>query len=214
VDVADNVETHKTRMVNIDSTAPVTQASVAGVAGTNGWYRSAVQISLSATDNMVGVQSTLYRIDGGVAETYLGPFSVSSLGQRTVEYWSVDNLGNVEAMNLLVVNIDTIAPVVTASANPSTAGKKPQPVTVTISGSATDGLSGIRSASFNVIDKYGATQPSGPVTVQPNGSYSFTLSLPATKQGSDKNGHLYTIVVTAFDQAGNSASATTTLTIN
>lgn len=214
VDVADNVETHKTRTVRIDSTPPVTQASVAGVAGTNGWYRSAVQISLSATDNMVGVQSTLYRIDGGVAETYFGPFSVSSQGPHTVEYWSVDNLGNTEAMNLLVVNIDTVAPVVTASANPSTVGKGPKPVTVTISGSATDGVSGLSSASFNVIDEYGATQPSGPVTVQANGSYSFTLTLPATKQGSDRNGHLYTIVVTAFDQAGNSASATTTLTIN
>jgi hypothetical protein len=50
--------------------------------------------------------------------------------------------------------------------------------------------------------------------MQANGSYSFTLSLPATKNGSDKNGHLYTIVVTATDQAGNSASATTTLRIN
>jgi hypothetical protein len=58
------------------------------------------------------------------------------------------------------------------------------------------------------------TQPSGPVTVQTNGTYSFTLSLPATRQGSDKNGHLYTIRVTGSDQAGNSATATTTLTIN
>jgi hypothetical protein len=52
------------------------------------------------------------------------------------------------------------------------------------------------------------------VTVQANGSYSFSLTLPATKQGNDKNGHLYTIVVTATDRAGNSKSATTTLTIN
>jgi Bacterial Ig-like domain len=66
----------------------------------------------------------------------------------------------------------------------------------------------------NVIDEYGVTQPSGSVTVQANGTYSFTLTLPATKQGSDKDGHLYTIVVTGVDQAGNSATATTTLTIN
>jgi hypothetical protein len=84
---------------------------------------------------------------------------------------------------------------------------------VTISGSATDSVSGIAGASFNVIDEYGVAQPSGSVTVQPNASYSFSLVLPATKHGSDKNGHLYTIIVTATDQAGNTASATTTLTI-
>ena len=214
VDVAGNTETHKTRTVKIDTTSPVTQASAAGTAGTNGWFRSAVQVSLIATDNVSGVQSTFYRIDGGAQQTYAGPFVVSAQGQHTVEYWSVDNINNTEATKSLALKIDTVAPVVTASANPSTAPKRPQPVTVTISGSVTDALSGVSSASFNVIDEYGVAQPSGPVTVQANGTYSFTLSLPATKQGSDKNGHLYTIRVTAFDQAGNSALATTTLTIN
>jgi hypothetical protein len=75
-------------------------------------------------------------------------------------------------------------------------------------------LSGISSASYSVIDEYGVTQPSGPITLQGNGSYSFTLSLPATKNGPDKDGHLYTIVVSGLDQAGNSASATTTVRIN
>ncbi len=213
-DVAGNTEAHQTRIVRIDSTAPVTQASASGTLGTNGWYRSAVQVSLSAADNLSGVQGTFYRIDGGAAQSYGGAFSVSSLGEHTVEYWSVDNLGNTEATHTLAIKIDDGAPVVTASANPATASKRPQPVTVTISGSATDGVSGIGSASFNVIDEYGVTQPSGAVTVQANGSYSFTLSLPATRQGNDKDGHLYTIVVNATDQAGNSASATTTLRIN
>ena len=67
----------------------------------------------------------------------------------------------------------------------------------------TDAVSGIASASFNVIDEYGTTQPSGPITVQANGSYSFTLSLPANRPGNDRDGHLYTIVVSGVDQAGN-----------
>jgi hypothetical protein len=112
------------------------------------------------------------------------------------------------------VNIDLTAPVVSASANPATAPKSPsRPVSVTISGNVADALSGINSASYNVVDEYGVTQPSGSVTLQPNGNYSFTLSLPATKNGSDKDGHLYTIVVRGFDRAGNSATATTTLRI-
>jgi hypothetical protein len=50
--------------------------------------------------------------------------------------------------------------------------------------------------------------------VQANGSYSFTLSLPANRPGNDRDGHLYTIVVRGFDQAGTSATATTTFRIN
>lgn len=214
VDTASNIETHKTRIVRIDSTAPVTQASVSGTAGTNNWYRSAVQVSLSASDNVSGVQTTNYRIDGGAIQTYAGPFVLSTMGQHTVDYWSVDNLNNTEVTHSLAVNIDTVAPVVSATVNPTTAKKSSTPVTVTISGNATDGLSGVSSAGFNVIDEYGVTQPSGPVTLQANGNYSFTLSLPATKNGPDKDGHLYTIIVTASDQAGNSAPATATLRIN
>ena len=214
VDVAGNTETQQTRIVKIDSTAPVTQASVSGTAGTNNWYRSAVQVSLSASDNVSDVQNTSYRIDSGAIQTYAGPFVLSTMGQHTVNYWSVDNVNNTEATRSLAVNIDTVAPLVTATANPATAAKSPRPVTVTISGSATDALSGVSSASYSVIDEYGVTQPSGPVTLQGNGSYSFTLSLPATRNGPDKDGHLYTIVVSGVDQAGNSASATTTVRIN
>jgi len=214
VDVASNNETHKTRTVRIDSTAPVTLPVIAGTGGTNGWFRSSVQVTLNATDNLSGVQHTLYSVDSAPPQTYAGPFTISGDGQHTVSFWSVDNLNNTEATQTALVKIDTVLPVVTASANPSTAQKRPQPVIVTISGSATDALSGLSGASFNVIDEYGVTQPNGSVTVQANGSYSFTLSLPATRQGNDKNGHVYTIVVTATDQAGNTNSATTTLTIN
>ncbi len=214
VDAAGNTETHQTRTVRIDSTAPVTEASVSGTLGTNNWYRSSVQVSLSASDNLSGVQTTNYRIDGGALQTYDGPFVLSTSGQHTVDYWSVDNLTNTEVTHSLVINIDTIAPLVTATASPATAGKSPRPVTVTISGSVTDGVSGVSSASFNVIDEYAVTQPDGPVTLQANGNYSFTLTLPATKNGPDKDGHLYTIVVHGFDQAGNSGSATATVRIN
>jgi hypothetical protein len=214
VDRADNIETHKTRIIRIDGTPPVTQAGVSGTAGTNGWFRSAVQISLSATDNLIGVAGSFYRIDGGAVQTYSNPFIFSTPGQHTIDYWSVDSLNNIEPTHSILMKIDAVAPNVTATASPATAPKGPKPVNVTISGSVTDALSGVSNASFNVIDEYGATQPSGAVTVQANGSYSFTLSLPANRPGNDRDGHLYTIVVRGFDQAGNSATATTTLRIN
>lgn len=213
-DIAGNVEPPKTRILKIDGNPPVTSASVSGNLGTNGWYRSSVGISLSATDDLSGLQRTVYRINGGALQTYTGSFTFSTPGQYTVEYWSFDNVNNNEAPHTLLIKIDPGAPFVTATANPSTAPKGPKPVNVTISGSVTDAVSGPGSASYNVVDEYGATQPSGPVTVQANGSYSFTLSLPANRPGNDRDGHLYTIVVTGFDQAGNSTTATTTFRVN
>lgn len=214
VDVADNTETHQTKTVRIDSTAPVTQAAVSGTSGTNGWYRSTVQVSLSASDSLSGVNNSYYRIDGGAIQTYAGPFGVSANGVHAVEYWSVDNAGSTEPTRSLSIEIDTVAPAVTATANPSTANKSNRPVTVTISGSVTDATSGAGPATYSVLDEYGVTQPSGALTLQPNGNYSFTLSLPATRYGWDKDGHLYTITVHGFDQAGNSRTATTTFRIN
>ncbi|HKP37753.1 MAG TPA: PQQ-binding-like beta-propeller repeat protein [Pyrinomonadaceae bacterium] len=213
-DLAGNVESHQTRLVGIDTTAPVTQIALSGTAGSNGWYVGAVQASLIATDNHSGVQASYYRINGGATQTYTGAFSITAQGQHSVDYWTVDNAGKIEVTRSVVVKIDSVAPVVSATANPSSATKGPRPVTVTVSGSATDAISGIASASYNVIDEYGLNQPSGSITVQANGSYSFTLSLPATKNGNDKDGHLYTIVVRGFDRAGNSTTATTTLRIN
>ena len=170
-----------------------------------GWNNTAVDISFTTADDFSGVQSS----------NPASPLHFGSEGANQTQNVTVtDNAGNSATYSSPAVNIDLSAPVVTASANPSSAPKRPQPVTVTISGSATDSVSGIASATFNVIDEYGVTQPSGSVTVQANGSYSFTLSLPATKNGSDKNGHLYTIIVTVTDRAGNSRTATTTLTIN
>jgi len=189
-----------------DSVPPtVTFGNATPAPNAAGWNNSAVDIPFTTADDFSGVQSS----------DPASPLHFGSEGANQTQTVTVtDNAGNSATYTSPAVNIDLTAPVVTASANPSSAPKRPQPVTVTISGSATDSVSGISSASFNVIDEYGVAQPSGPVTVQANGSYSFTLSLPATKNGSDKNGHLYTIVVSVVDRAGNSASVTTTLTIH
>lgn len=170
-----------------------------------GWNKTAVDLPFTTADDLSGVQSSqpgspLHFVSEGLSQTQ----------QVTV----TDRAGNSATFTSPAVNIDLTAPVVTTAANPTTASKSPRPVTVTISGNMADALSGIGSASYSVVDEYGVTQPSGAVTVQANGNYSFTLSLPATKNGSDKDGHLYTIVVLGFDRAGNSTSATATLRIN
>jgi hypothetical protein len=76
-------------------------------------------------------------------------------------------------------------------------------------------LSGVdlSTAAFSVVDEYGLVQPSGPVTLGTGGSYSFTVSLQASRLNSDKDGRQYTIKVSAKDLAGNAGSATTIVTV-
>jgi hypothetical protein len=216
VDVAGNVSGVGNALVKIDASAPLTQATGSGTAGTNGWYRSAVQVSLAAADNLSGVQTTSYKVDGGTTKIYTAVFGVSGNGSHTVNFWSVDKATNTETMGSLIVNIDTNQPGVTCNVVPSTAAPSANPVTITVTGHATDTVSGVSltdGATFSVVDEYGVTQPSGPITLQSNGNYSFTLTLPATKNVGD-NTHVYTITVRGTDRAGNTNTASDTLKIN
>ena len=216
VDAAGNLGGVSTVIVKIDVSGPVTQASGSGTVGTNGWYRSAVQVSLSAADNLSGVQTIFYKIDGGTTKTYTTVFSISGNGSHTINFWSVDQATNTETARSLAINIDTTTPGVTANVSPGSAPKNSNPVTITVSGHATDSVSGVETSgavSFSVLDEYGVAQPSGPVTLQSNGNYSFTLTLPATKNTGDSS-HKYTITVVGTDRAGNTNSASDTLKIN
>ena len=94
VDVAGNVSGVGNAFVMIDVSAPLTQATGSGTAGTNGWYRGSVQVSLAPADNLSGVQTTFYKVDGGTTKTYTTAFSVSGNGSHTVNFWSVDKAGN------------------------------------------------------------------------------------------------------------------------
>jgi hypothetical protein len=88
-------------------------------------------------------------------------------------------------------------------------------VPVTVSGTITDTGSGVNlsSGSFAVSDEYGTVQPAGPLTINPDGTYLFTVSLEASRKGSDKDGRQYTISVFAKDNAGNLGSSSIIVTV-
>jgi hypothetical protein len=84
-----------------------------------------------------------------------------------------------------------------------------------ITGSMLDSLSGIDpgSATFRVVDEYGAVQPTGPIAVRSDGTYSFTVALQSSRTDEDVDGRHYQIVVSATDRSGNRATAAAIVTV-
>lgn len=88
-------------------------------------------------------------------------------------------------------------------------------VAVDVSGTTAPGTSAIVAANsaFSVIDSEGQVQPSGPVAIQLDGTYSVTIPLVASRDGNDRNGRQYTIVVAVQDTIGNVGSCSVVVTV-
>ena len=103
-----------TKTIYVDCTPPVTTVSLDPAApnGKNGWYVTCPTVTLIATDAVSGVANTFYRIDGASWMTYTAPFKICDC-EHTLEYYSVDNCGNEEAVKSIYLKIDTEPPVIT-----------------------------------------------------------------------------------------------------
>lgn len=109
-DAAGNVESPRSATVVIDKTKPVTTDNApAGIVSQD------VSVSLSPTDNLDGTITTHYKIDGGATQTGRF-FTVQQQGAHHIEYWSVDQAGNIEAARTLSFTIDKTPPVTTDNA--------------------------------------------------------------------------------------------------
>ena len=67
-------------------------------------------MTLTAADENSGVASTTYSLDGGPPQTYSAPFQVTGDGSHTLDFYSTDKAGNVEATNTLSFKIDATKP--------------------------------------------------------------------------------------------------------
>jgi hypothetical protein len=100
----------KFRVLNVDSLAPVTTASFDQIPQ-NGWFHSDVSITLTAQDDISGVEHTEYKISGdAVWIKYEEPINYTAQDEYMLQYRSIDRAGNVEQTKNLSVRIDTIAP--------------------------------------------------------------------------------------------------------
>ncbi len=78
--------------------------------GDNDWYTKNVTITLDAIDYLSGVNATCYRINGKEWITYGIPFIISEDGMQEIEYYSVDNSGNIEDIKSSEFKIDQTPP--------------------------------------------------------------------------------------------------------
>jgi hypothetical protein len=152
-DVAGNPTTATSSAVNIDQTAPSTTASsVPSVANTS------LTITLTATDALSGVDATRYKIDSGATQTGTSVV-LNTEGVHTVEFWSVDNAGNVESTHTVTVLIDFSAPSITVTQSPAPNGNGWNKTDVTVTFTCTDGGAGIASCTAPVtVTTEGAAQ--------------------------------------------------------
>jgi hypothetical protein len=197
VDVAGNVETpHKSITYNVDGLAPTTTSDVAAL------YAAPATIHLTASDNAGGsdVANTFFRIDGGAVTTGTPPVTtiqVSSEGQHTLEFWSVDKADNEESHHTVAFAIDMTPPTTASDAAASYAG------TGTIALNATDnpGGSGVANTYYKLD---GSARQSGTTILVPPAStiMASRLSSDSSTYGlwalqgspwSDSSGHSRTL---------------------
>ncbi len=95
-----------------DTQAPTTTLDCDGSPCQSTAYNGSTTISLAATDpGQSGVSTTYYTVDGSTPTTsspvYVAPFTISS--PTTIQFFSVDNAGNAEAVHTQVVTVQANA---------------------------------------------------------------------------------------------------------
>ncbi|WP_165960874.1 aegerolysin family protein [Actinocrispum wychmicini] len=189
------------QVLPVDTTAPVTTASVDPPANTNGYNNSDVHVALSATDDISRVARTEYTVDGSGWVGYTGPVPVTGEGVHTVQYRSVDHAQNVEQPRTLTVKIDKHPPVTTATLDPppNAAGWGASNTTVHLKAADESGGSGVDSVTYSATgaNPIAATTVPG-ATADPviTGEGETTLTYYATdRAGNVESAHTLTIRV-------------------
>jgi large repetitive protein len=127
--------------VKIDRTAPVTVATAPPA-----WNNVDVTVNLSPSDALSGVAATHWSLDGGASQTGTN-VPVTTEGDHTLSFSSVDNADNAEASQTIHVRIDKAAPTIGHNQSPLANFNGWNKTNVTVTFTCADALSGIASCT-------------------------------------------------------------------
>ncbi len=152
-----NIEADKILSVNIDKSPPISTSMVGTPQYTSEgilYIGGSTPIILSAVDAGSGVMRIEYGMDSaGTYTTAVGPVNLAAYqdGTHTMNYWSVDNLGNTELSKNLTAVLDKTPPITTISATDPVSADVISTVSPTtrFTLASTDSLSGVKTASFS-----------------------------------------------------------------
>lgn len=201
-DVVGNVEGAKTVSFNIDKTPPSISGAATTSPNANGWYNKPVTVHFTASDAMSGLASVtpdqLLSTDGA---------------NQSVTATAIDNAGNSNTTTVTGINIDQTPPTTTVTVDKPTLwppNNKFVPITVTVH--AQDSGSGVASVTLTSITCNEDANPADYVQGAQLGADCTKFSLLATRNGKG-TGRVYTITYTVTDKAGNSTTASATVTV-
>ena len=184
IDAAGNVEEENVEPVEVDILPPVSTYEIDGILGLEGWYVSNVNITLDASDDIMGVDVIAYSYDEIVWTDYNGKFEISGEGLTTIYFNATDKVGNMELTQIIEIYIDKTAPITNLIIGTPSFGLNPTYVSTTTEFTleAIDTSSGIDRIEYRI--DLG-------IWVQ----YTIPFTIP------DIGGH--TISYRSFDVAGN-----------
>jgi hypothetical protein len=152
LDHAGNQEITKSVTFKIDTIAPTTTHTLQGLLGSQGWYVTNVTVTLIANDVTSGVNYTKYKLNTGNWIVYTGSFFVTTDGNYTLYYYSVDLAGNIETTKQTSFRIlHDVTPPVTTHSFSGTMGENNWYVSnVTVTLSANDDSAGVNFTMYKL----------------------------------------------------------------
>ena len=198
-----------------DTTAPTTRATVSPTANSAGWHHGDVDVTLSSTDDLVGVKEIHARVEdstGAVAGTaFIDPgdaFTLPTLtaeGDYTITFYAVDALGNTEPAQTVRVRIDRTGPALS--------GMPPQPCELSPANKRLVHVAHVDgSDAFSGVDTVSVTADSDERDFLDIFVIHRHVILRADRDPRG-DGRVYTVTAAATDVAGNTTTEEATCVV-